>query len=204
MTRGSSDRGRGSETQGGPRAHPGRTTTNVEESSADHRRKLEALFGGDGASKAPPEGAPGRGDGGARPERGNNHGGRGPGRGGANERVFASPRRSLGRSPSEYRLRLERLRMARDVEEIREAADVFLQHHQLPDDPEVLTKVMQHPAEKVVREAMGQISALLMQGRMGGTLLLEERLRELDQRASEDATRSYIKGIQAQLASQRK
>lgn len=159
-------------------------------SSADHRRKLEALFGGGGSPSIE----------GAAPTNGSN----GRAQRAPTERVFSSPRRSLGRSPSEYRLRLERLRMARDVEEIRGAADAFLQHHQLPDDPDVLTKVMQHPTEKVVREAMGQISALLMQGRMPATLILEERLRELDQRAAEDATRSYIKGIQAQLASMKK
>jgi hypothetical protein len=47
---------------------------------------------------------------------------------------------------------------------------------------------------------MGQISALLTQGRMPPTVLLEERLRDVEGRCSEDATRSYISGIQAQLA----
>jgi hypothetical protein len=75
----------------------------------------------------------------------------------------------MGRTPSEYRLRLERLRIARNNDELRDATDTFLQHHQLPDDPDILTKVMQHPSEKVVREAMGQISALLMQGRMAAS-----------------------------------
>jgi hypothetical protein len=190
VTRGPNDRGRGSNMNGGPR--PARQAGgNGDDASADHRRKLEALFGGgggssDGGAPAVTNGSPARAH--KAPQ----------------ERVFSSPRRSLGRSPSEYRLRLERLRMARDVEEIRGATDAFLQHHQLPDDPDVLTKVMQHPTEKVVREAMGQISALIMQGRMPATLILEERLRELDQRAAEDATRSYIKGIQAQLASMKK
>lgn len=117
------------------------------------------------------------------------------------ERVFASPRKSLGRSPSEYRLRLERLRIAREPDEIREAADAFLAHHQLPDDIDILYKVMQHPTERVVREALGQISSLMMQGRFGGGLLLEDRLRELEKRVSEDATRSYIDGLRAQLKS---
>ena len=97
-------------------------------------------------------------------------------------------------------MRLERLRSARNDDELREATDVFLQFHQLPDDPEVLTKVMQHPNEKVVREALGQISALLMQGRMTPSVLVEERLKELAARCNEEATRSYIAGIQGQLA----
>ncbi len=106
----------------------------------------------------------------------------------------------MGRSPSEFRMRLERLRIARQPEEIKEAADVFLAHHQLPDDPDILYKVTVHPNEKVVREALGQLSALLMQGRISGTLLLEDRLKDLENRAQEAATRSYIDGLRAQIA----
>ncbi|HSI05358.1 MAG: hypothetical protein ACAI38_02205 [Myxococcota bacterium] len=152
---------------------------NADETSAEHRRKLEAMFSGGAKPNTSGEAAP-------------------------RERVFANARRSGGRSPSEYRMRLERLRIARDVDELRDATDTFLQHHQLPDDPDVLTKVMQHPSEKVVREAMGQISALLMQGRMPITILLDERLKELQDRCSEPATRSYVQGIQAQIAALRK
>jgi hypothetical protein len=170
----------------------GKRPLSDDEASAEHRKKLEAMFGGGGQATEKPKladgeaGAPFGGVPSAKPRV-------------ASERVFSSPRRSLGRSPSEYRLRLERLRMARDENEIREAADTFLQFHQLPDDPEILTKVMQHPSERVVREALGQISALLMQGRMAATVLIEERLRELESRCTEDATRSYVAGIQGQL-----
>jgi hypothetical protein len=118
----------------------------------------------------------------------------------AGEKVFASPRKSLGRSPSEYRMRLERLRIAREVDEIKEAADAFLAHHQLPDDLDVLYKVLQHPAEKVLREAMGQISSLLIQGRVNSTMILADRLNDLSARVSEDATKSYIEGLRTQLA----
>jgi hypothetical protein len=117
----------------------------------------------------------------------------------AAERVFSSPRKSTGRAPSEFRLRLERLRAAREPEEIREAADNFLAQHQLPDEPDILYKLLQHPAEKVVREALGQLSSLLMQGRISATLLLAEHLKTLESRIQEDATRSYIEGIRAQL-----
>ncbi len=166
----------------------------ADEASAEHRRKLEAMFSG-----------------GAKPDLGGDVQARSApsdgarlGRPARDERVFSSPRRSGGRSPSEYRMRLERLRIARDVEELRDATDAFLAHHQLPDDPDVLTKVMQHPSEKVVREAMGQISALLMQGRMPLTILLDERLKEIAARCIEPATSSYIQGIQAQIAALRR
>ena len=113
--------------------------------------------------------------------------------------VFANPRKSIGRAPSEFRLKLERLRIARTQEELEEAADTFLSQHQLPDDPEILLKVLRHPSEKVLREALGQISSLLMQGRMGSTVLLEDRLRNLEDTISEPSTRSYIDGILHQL-----
>ena len=148
-------------------------------SSAEHRRKLEAMFGGGGSSAATSASAP-------------------------TERVFASPRKSTGRAPSEFRLRLERLRAAREPEEIREAADAFLRHHQLPDEPDILYKLLQHPSEKVVREALGQLSSLLMQGRISGTLLLADHLNRLEGRVQEDATRSYIEGIRAQIAASEK
>ena len=116
-------------------------------------------------------------------------------------KVFANPRKSIGRAPSEFRMRLERLRMARGPEEIKAAADQFLEHHQLPDDPDVLIKVLQHPAERVLREAMGQLSSLLMQGRWEATLILEDRLNELSTRVEEDSTVSFVEGLRAQLQS---
>tara|TARA_Y100001934_G_scaffold268862_1_gene351557 strand:- start:77 stop:673 length:597 start_codon:yes stop_codon:yes gene_type:complete len=117
------------------------------------------------------------------------------------QKVFANPRKSIGRAPSEFRMRLERLRIARSPEEIKEAADQFLEHHQLPDDPDVLLKVLQHPAERVLREAMGQLSSLLMQGRWEATLILEDRLNDLSSRVEEAATISFVEGLRSQLQS---
>lgn len=97
-------------------------------------------------------------------------------------------------------MRLERLRIARDVEEIEQATDAFLKHHQLPDDADILLKVLKHPSERVLRDALGQISSLLMQGRLGGTVLLLDRLNELGTRVVEDATRSFIEGVRSQVA----
>jgi hypothetical protein len=116
------------------------------------------------------------------------------------ERVmFAQARKSIGKTPSEYRLRLERLRVVREDDEIREAADVFLAHHQLPDDLDILYKLLRHPSEKVLRETMGQISSLLMQGRIGNTLLLEDRLNTIAKTVTETSTMSFIDGLRAQI-----
>jgi hypothetical protein len=184
VNRGPRDRGRGGPLPDGPSPRA-KVFGNTDDASAEHRRKLEALFGGQkpaaaAAAATGPSESP-------RPRP-------------AEGKVFASPRKSVGRSPSEYRMRLERLRIAREVEEIREAADGFLQHHQLPDDVDILYKVLQHPSEKVVREALGQISSLISQGRINGGMILEDRLNGLSDRGLEAATRSYVEGVRSQLA----
>jgi hypothetical protein len=160
----------------GANGDSGRISTRTSDSaSADARRKLEALFSGGARTveRTPTFNT---------------------------EKVFSSPRRSLGRTPSEYRLRLERLRVAREVADIQEAADAFLAHHQLPDDPDILFKLLLHPSEKVNREAIGQISALLMQSRLTATVVLADRLNTLANRATEKSTHNYIEGLRAQIA----
>ena len=89
--------------------------------------------------------------------------------------------------------------MAREQEEIETATDYFLERHQLPDEVDILFKVLQHSSEKVIREALGQLSSLLMQGRLASTLMLLDRLNELSNRVEEEATRSYIEGLRHQI-----
>ena len=150
---------------------------NEQESSAEARRKLEAMFSGSGSSGASAFG-------------------RGPQVG---ERVFASPRKGMGRTPSEYRMRLERVRLAREVEEIRQAADAFLCHHQLPDDPDILYKLLQHPSEEVLKDVMGQISSLLMQRRLGKLMILDARLAEVSARIQGEVTKQFVAGLREQM-----
>lgn len=173
------DRGHGQATYN-PR--PRVQQANDDAASAEHRRKLEAMFASVSQPAAPAHA---------------------PAATQSAARVFASPRRSLGRSPSEYRLRLERLRIAREPAEIEEAANTFLRHHQLPDDMEILLKVLQHSSERVLRDAMGQISSLIIQGRAGNTIILTDRLSDIGSRALEPATQSYIDGLKSQLAALR-
>lgn len=155
------------------------TRTKELDEASEAKRKLEELFGGKGSSLSTRTSSRSR-------------------RSSSGE-VFAAPRKSTGRSPSDYRLRLERLRMSREPDQIRAATDHFLEHHQLPDEVDILFKVLQHPSEKVLREAMGQLSALLMQGRLTGTMMLADRLRELARTVEEEATISYIEGLRSQI-----
>lgn len=94
---------------------------------------------------------------------------------------------------------MERLRIASSPEEIREAGDAFMAHHQLPDEPDILTKLLRHPEEKVVRESLGQLSSLIAQGRLGNGVILRERLKELATQVKEEATRAYVSGVMDQL-----
>ncbi|MEL6543159.1 MAG: hypothetical protein AAFQ82_00945 [Myxococcota bacterium] len=150
--------------------------------AADSLKKLNALFGDSGGSTSSAPSRP-----------------RMTARGAPREQVFASPRRSNGRSPTEYRMRLERLRIASSPEEIREAGDAFMTHHQLPDETDVLMKLLRHPEERVVRESLGQLSSLIAQGRLSNGTLLRERLKELEARVQEDATKAYVHGVRDQL-----
>ena len=158
----------------------------------EHLSKLEALFGGSSNSSKTPI---------ASTEVVNENK---PIDSSVPKQVFSNPRKSAGRSPSEYRMRMERIKAARDIDQIIESVDVFLKHHQLPDDPSVLFKVMQHTNEKVIREALGQISSLLMQGRLNPTVLLTDRLEQLEESAVEESTLSYVHGIKNQIESMRK
>ena len=76
------------------------TTRNNETDASEHLQKLEALFGGTTSVAATINRRPA-----VREQR----------------QQFSNPRKSLGRAPSEFRLRLERLRMARTEEEIQVA-----------------------------------------------------------------------------------
>ena len=164
-------------------------------SEKEAKERLEALFSG-GEAPVPPSG----------PASGPKTSGSVPtlkpgfGAPGTTRKVFANPRKSIGRAPSEFRMRVERIRISRSPEEIEEATNHFLAHHQLPDDPDILMKVLQHSEESVLREAMGQLSSLMMQGRWTATFLLEDRLSELDGRVTEPGTISFIEGLRAQLA----
>lgn len=183
MNRGAKQNGRGASPAAimGPRA---RTLTNHgSDASAEHRRKLEALFSGGGSaplSQAMPSVMPS-----AAPTE--------------NHRVFASPRRQVGRKPSEYSMRLERLRIAREPNDVREAADVFLKYHQLPDDMDILLKMLQHPAEKVLCNVIGQISFLLNKRRARATIILIDRLQEIGSRAISKDTQDCLNGLHAQI-----
>ena len=163
-------------------------------SSAGHLRKLEAMFG-----RGPSHSATGSLTGSATEASSSSDLLMGRSLTATSHTMNTQTRRPLGRKPSEYRLRLERLRIAREPAEVEEAANTFLTHHQLPDDSDILYKVLLHSDERVLREALGQISALIMQGRIHNSVILVDRLNDLSARTTESSTRTYIEGLREQI-----
>jgi hypothetical protein len=163
-----------------PRSAPPPQTD--DQTSAENRRKLEALFssGGVASLAQSAQAAAAR-------------------QSSLRERSETRVRRTVGRPISPYKLRFETLRNAREPEEIERAADAFLKEHQYPGDMSILLKLLLHPAEKVQRGAMGEIHSLLVQGRVEHTLVLSDRLKDLAARDLEPDTRLFVEGLQHQI-----
>jgi hypothetical protein len=197
VNRGAKQNGRGASSAAmmGPRART-MTSSHGNDASAEHRRKLEALFSGGSAASSSAPAAPGL--------SASSMAMMGPSSSSSSamptERsVFASPRRQAGRRPSEYSLRLQAMRIAPDTQTFIVAADAFLAHHQLPDEMGLLIKVLQHTSERVLCNVMGQISFLLGQGRERPNIILSERLREIGERPITQATQSCLDGLRQQI-----
>lgn len=179
MNRGAKQNGRGASPAAmmGPRA---RTLTNHGgDASAEQMRKLEALFGGSSSGSsmshtpmAMPSSSP---------------------------RTFASPRRQEGRELSKYTIRRRTLENAREPEAVRKAATDFLQHHALPDDMDILLKLLQHDSEQVLCDVMGLISLQLHKRRARATIILIDRLQEIASRNISKATQSCLDGLNQQI-----
>ena len=87
-----------------------------------------------------------------------------------------------------------------DADAFRQAVDPFLSEHELPDDPEVLRRMLYHPDNKVLCRVMGHISGLLLQRRMGGTPVLLSTLSDLGRRHDLHVdTKSCLDGLRQQI-----
>lgn len=151
---------------------------------AEHRRKLEALFGGVPAQ--PREVAA------------------------PVVRNFATPARRLGRGRMSDRslllnLTRESMREAianNDREAFERGAQKFLTAHELPDDADFLCKMLHHPSDRVVCNVLGHISALLLQKRLMASLpLVEMAVAEVGRRKdTEGPVHCCVQGLLAQIS----
>lgn len=118
-----------------------------------------------------------------------------------------TPRRSFGRPPSPRTLKLTLMCQAMseatandDADGFRRAVDPFLKEHELPDDPEILRRMLYHPDSKVLCRVMGHISGLMLQRRMSGTPVLQSTLVDVSRRVNLDAdTKSCVDGLRQQI-----
>jgi hypothetical protein len=143
---------------------------------AEHRRRLEAAFGTSRQSHATQRNAQG--------------GGR-----------SVQSRKTNGKPMSARTLQLLQLKLAKTPEDIKKEGDKFLSQTkgELPDSLDVLLQFLRHPDESVQRKAMGEISALLSQGRIYPTIVLSSLLAELKKTAQDSATQDFINGLSMQM-----
>jgi hypothetical protein len=148
---------------------------------SDHLQKLESLFGGAGSAST---------DTGRRPDTG------------LQQKRRGSPEQEHKfRGPSQHKIRLERIKAATTSDELSQAIDVFVAHHELPGDLDVLLKVLHHPKEEVVRKGLAELVGMVQRGELSGTSVIGEALDELRGRVSQPETISYIDGLQQMIGS---
>lgn len=163
---------------------PPRNVTTEVVDAAEHRRKLEALFGGSptaGRERVAPV-----------------------------ARSFTPPPRRLGRNGLSDRSMLlnltrESMREAianNDREALERGAEKFLNSHELPDDADFLCKMLHHPSDRVLCNVLGHISGLLLHKRLMASLpLVEMAVAEVGRRLDiTDSVRCCVQGLLAQIA----
>lgn len=90
------------------------------------------------------------------------------------------------------RIRMEQLRAAQTVDAITSAVDALLAHHQMPDDPELLWKMLRHPDAGVGERALAELGALHSRGKLAVTPLAKEALEAFEPRCREPLARNLL------------
>jgi hypothetical protein len=91
------------------------------------------------------------------------------------------------------KMRKEQLRMARSVEDITSAADALLAHHELPDEPELLCKMVHHPDGAVGERVLAELGAMHARGKLTLTGTMREALQSFAPRCREPNAQSALK-----------
>lgn len=108
---------------------------------------------------------------------------------------------SLGtKAPSVYKIRLERIRNAKNESELNSAIETFLTSHELPNDITIILKVLNHPNESFVRKGLAELVGMISRKELMGSSMVLDALNNLATRKLSAETQSYIDGIRGMLA----
>lgn len=107
----------------------------------------------------------------------------------------AGPARPQAAGAMESRMRRERLRAATAVEEIAAAADSLLKHFEMPDEPDLLCKMLAHPDAGVGERALAQLGSLHQAGKLAVTLTMKDALAAFQPRCREPMARAVLEEL---------
>jgi len=118
----------------------------------------------------------------------------------------ANRRKGNGRIPKDASKSASRFKLIRavtdagDPQTLNQAIDALVEQFGLPDDWEVLVRVVEHPDESLVRRAVGRMVELLPQtAKVPRRASLKERLRTIGQTASDAELRQLADELSIQL-----
>lgn len=94
-------------------------------------------------------------------------------------------------------MRMERLRAATTEEEIAASCDALLKHFEMPDEPDMLCKMLSHPDAGVGERALAQLGSMHQAGRLKLTLSQKESLTAFAPRCVEPLAKSLLEKMLA-------
>lgn len=95
------------------------------------------------------------------------------------------------------RMRLETLRMASSPQDVAAASDVLLAHHEWPDEPNLLCKMLVHPDAGVGERALAELAALHAKGKLALTGTMRDALVAFQPRCREPNALDALKSLLA-------
>ena len=92
-------------------------------------------------------------------------------------------------------MRMERLRGAKSVEEIEASCDALLKHFQMPEEAELLCRMLKHRDAGVGERALAELGALHAKGKLQRTMTVRDALEEFAPRCREPNAQALLKSL---------
>jgi len=103
---------------------------------------------------------------------------------------------SLGSSTAMgSKMRIERLRSARDSAEVVASIDALMAVKHLPDEPELLCKMTRHPDAAVGEQALAELAAIRARMRIVVTPSMKEELRTFEPRCKDPTAHAFLEDL---------